>query len=344
MHDARYRTVFAFPHMVEDLLRGFAARTWADALDFSTLRKLPADYVSDERLRRRGDSAWQVRFRDGRPMLVVLEFQSNDDPRMALRILAYTSLLYQELARNDAPVLDTQGRLPAVLPVVLYNGETPWRAAREVGELVQPAGEALAPYRPAQRYHLLDERHIDAHDLPGHNLVTALVRLERIRSPWSVVRVTRMLRQWLRRPEDDELRRVLAVWMQEIAEPFLQPGETLPSEMTLEEIEMTVTERAAEWSRRRIRIGHVRGMREGREQGIREGIAQSLAHERALLRRQAALRFGAETAERLAALLADISDPERLAEVGEWLVRCGTGSEFLARVEPNGTGAGRNEH
>ena len=38
---------------------------------------------------------------------------------MALRILTYTSLLYQELVRNDA--LDAGGRLPAVLPVVLYK-------------------------------------------------------------------------------------------------------------------------------------------------------------------------------------------------------------------------------
>ena len=56
MHDERYRTVFAFPRMVEDLLRGFAARERAVALDFSTLRKLPAEYVSDERLVRRGDT------------------------------------------------------------------------------------------------------------------------------------------------------------------------------------------------------------------------------------------------------------------------------------------------
>ena len=54
MHDERYRTVFAFPRMVEDLLRGFVAREWAGALDFSTLRKMPAEYVSDERLVRRG--------------------------------------------------------------------------------------------------------------------------------------------------------------------------------------------------------------------------------------------------------------------------------------------------
>ena len=121
MHDERYKTIFAFPRMVEDLLRGFAARDWAGELDFSTLRKVPAEYVSDTRLSRRGDAVWQLRFGDGRHLLVMLEFQSTDDPRMALRILAYTGLLYQELARNNAPVLNEHARLPAVLPVVLYR-------------------------------------------------------------------------------------------------------------------------------------------------------------------------------------------------------------------------------
>ena len=47
----------------------------------------------------------------------------------------YTSLLHQELARNEAPVLDEHGRLPGVLPIVLYNGEAPWQSALEVSEL-----------------------------------------------------------------------------------------------------------------------------------------------------------------------------------------------------------------
>ena len=89
---------------------------------------------------------------------------------------------------------------------------------------------------------------------------------------------------------------------------------------------MTLEERVAEWPKQ--------WLREGREQGMREGIYQGLEYERALLRRQAASRFGADTAERLSGVLARVSDPERLAEVGEWLVRCDTGGEFLARVGP----------
>ena len=346
VHDERYKTLFAFPRMVEDLLRGFAVRRWAtNDLDFSTLRKLSAEYVSDDRLRRHGDNVWQVRFRDGHPLLVVLEFQSRDDPRMALRILAYTSLLYQELVRNARPVLDERDRLPAVLPMVLYNGEAPWRASREMNDLVQPGDEALAPYRPRQRHLVLDERNIRLRALPRRNLVTAVVRLERTRSPRDITRVVRILRRRLRRPRDDELRRAFAAWVWETAKAFLPPDETLPPEMTLEKIEMTLVERAAEWSNQWVREGVEKGLRQGLEQGLEQGFErgrkEGLAHERALLRRMAASRFGMDTAERLSEALAAVADPERLAEVGEWLVRCETGREFLARVARTSTEAGR---
>lgn len=41
----------------------------------------------------------------------------------------------------------------------------------------------------------------------------------------------------------------------------------------------------------------------------------------------------AGTASRLSELLADVEDPDRLAEAGEWIVDCATGTELLARAD-----------
>ena len=199
---------------------------------------------------------------------------------------------------------------------------------------------------------MLDARHVGVEDLPEPNLVTAVVRLEQTRTPWDLVEVVRRLRRWLRRPDDDGLRRVLGSWVREMAESFAPPGEALGAELTLEEVEMTVVERAKEWSRQLIREGREQGLEQGiaqgREQGIEQGFAQGrrqgLAHERTLLRRMAASRFGADTAERLEEVLAGIADPERLAEAGEWLVRCETGDELLARVNSARTESGPGRH
>ena len=71
------------------------------------------------------------------------------------------------------------------------------------------------------------------------------------------------------------------------------------------------------------------GLAEGVEQGLAEGVAQGRS---ALLRRQAAWRFGAEVADQLAALLAGVTDISRLDDAGEWLLECDTGEALLARV------------
>ena len=73
--------------------------------------------------------------------------------------------------------------------------------------------------------------------------------------------------------------------------------------------------------------------REWFRQGREEGREAGLAEERTLLRRQAARRFGAETAETLGRLLEGVDDADRLAEIGEMIVDCGTGGELLDRVE-----------
>jgi len=66
---------------------------------------------------------------------LLLEFQSQPDPWMALRLLVYVGLLYQELVKGDA--LTGDGHLPPVLPLVLYNGSRPWAGAEEISELVK---------------------------------------------------------------------------------------------------------------------------------------------------------------------------------------------------------------
>ena len=48
VHDRVYKRLFSDPRVVEDLLRGFVPVEWVERLDFTTLRRLPAEYVSRE--------------------------------------------------------------------------------------------------------------------------------------------------------------------------------------------------------------------------------------------------------------------------------------------------------
>ena len=199
---------------------------------------------------------------------------------------------------------------------MVYNGAEPWTAVREMGELMAPAGPWLLPYQPAQRYHVPDVRRVAADDLPRRNLLRAVAGLEQSRSPADVLRVVEALQGWLRDRRAGELQRAFAEWVRQMAERLAPGDAALPPVRTLEEVRVTLVERVSEWP----------------AQWLREGLEQGVEQQRALLCRMAAARFDEETAAGLVGVLASISDPARLVEVGEWLVRCETGTEFLARV------------
>ncbi len=154
--------------------------------------------------------------------------------------------------------------------------------------------------------------------MPRRNLLQAVAAVEQSRSFEDVLRVREALQPWLRDPRAAELQRAFVDWMRQIAERMAPAGAVVPPVRTLEEMRMSVVERAAEWPK----------------QWLQEGLEQGLEHQRALLCRQAAARFGDDTAARLAEVLAPIADPERLAEIGDWLVRCDTAAGFLARLDP----------
>ena len=142
-----------------DTLR-LAAGELARRLDFATLERLPASFVNKHLDQRHTDMLWRIGFTGGGwvYILILLEFQSTVDRRMALQVLDYTSTIWMRLDRED---LGPDGEYPLVLPIVIYNGKSRWTAATDVGDLVGPVPEELLRYRSRLRYLLIETRSLD---------------------------------------------------------------------------------------------------------------------------------------------------------------------------------------
>jgi len=272
-HDHSYKLLFSHPEMVADLIRGFVREEWVDHLDFSSLEKVSGSYIADDLREREDDVIWRVRW--GQEWLYVyllIEFQSTVDRFMAVRILAYLGLLYQDLIRMGQ--LAAGGRLPPVLPIVLYNGSRRWDAPVEVADLVVPAPKGLDLYCPRLKYLLLDEGvYADSELEPLRNLAAALFRMENSRTPKDVERVVASLISWLEAPEQTSLRRAFTVWLKRVFLPGKMPGVEFSSINDLEEVRSMLAERVTEWTE------------DWKRQGRQEGEA-------ALLQRLLELRFG----------------------------------------------------
>jgi len=158
-----------------------------------------------------------------------------------------------------------------------------------------------------------------------HDLVSALIGLEKTRDAARLREALASLIDLLRAQRDDHLTQAFATWLRH----GLRLAGRLPADgrEPLEQLQETQTmleENVREWTRE--------WLEQGIEQGRAQGIEQGRHEERALVCRLAGRKFDAGAAEELAAALAGVTDPDRLARVGDWIIECATGSELLARV------------
>ncbi|MFV0476687.1 MAG: Rpn family recombination-promoting nuclease/putative transposase [Parahaliea sp.] len=292
-HDHGYKLLFAHPALVEDLLTGFVKEGWVARLDFSTLERVAGSYISDDLREREDDIIWRVRFGDKSGNMsgdkgwlyvyLLMEFQSTVDRFMAVRMMTYLGLLYQDLIRQKA--LTPSGRLFPVLPIVLYNGETRWHAAEDIADLIEPVPGGLERYRPQLSYLLLDEGAMVASeasmDEPDalRNTAVALFRLEHHRDEQDMLAVLGSLVKWLQAPEQTSLRRAFAVWINRVLLPHRAPDTDLPEINELHEVHKMLSERVKKWPDRWI----AKGVEQGLEQGRAEAAQAARAAARKLI-------------------------------------------------------------
>ena len=137
--------------MMRELIMGFVDDDWLHGLDYSSLESVSGQFVSEDLRLRNNDLLWRVRVGgDWLYLYLLLEFQSSVDRFMALRINAYLSLLYQDFIKQG--VFARDGRLPPVLPIVLYNGTARWTAPLDLSELIPPLPGSLQRFVPRLEY------------------------------------------------------------------------------------------------------------------------------------------------------------------------------------------------
>lgn len=175
--DTLYKQLFAHPEIVRDLLTAFLSAEWAQSLRVDAFERVNASYVNDQGKARHDDLVWRINIGgDWVYVYLLLEFQSRSDPWMALRMQVYVGLLCQDLVAQHK--LTRYGKLPPVLPIVLYHGRKPWRASTDLADLMLPAPEGLERFQPSQHYLLIDQqRNLGADD--QSNVLGILFRLMR---------------------------------------------------------------------------------------------------------------------------------------------------------------------
>jgi predicted transposase/invertase (TIGR01784 family) len=137
-HDESYKSVLSvasnFLHLIK---KYFANAPWIAGIADDTAERVDNSYVTSEYSNIDSDLIYKLK-RGGSDVYfyVLMELQSQVDFTMPFRLLRYiVELLHDVFKNTDKNIRARKGfRLPAVVPMVLYNGYDNWTAVRTFRE------------------------------------------------------------------------------------------------------------------------------------------------------------------------------------------------------------------
>ena len=327
-YDAAYKKLFSHAEMVASLINDFVPEEFIADLDFSTLERCSGSYVTDDIRERHDDIVWRVLWKEKWVYIyILLEFQRRPDKWMAVRVLNYITLLWQDLINTKK--LKGNDLLPPVFPIVLYNGSEKWTAAVELSDLMLPITGPLAAYQPRQKYFLLEENTIPDEELNGSKGVASLLmRLERV-NPHDLVSLVDDILDRLRDPVYNKLRDAFKTCILLIFSSKIEMNDVNPDSLDLQEVRAMLTERIAQWENNYIQqgvlIGEARGISIGEARGESKGVRLALLD---LLE----IRFG-DLPDAISSAVSSITDTQKLRHLTRSALQTTSLEAFLEEVK-----------
>ena len=274
-HDSARKDIFGHKQVVVDFLRGYVHQPWVRSVDFDSLERVNSSYVHEADQQRIGDVVWRLKLKDGGGwvyMYLLLELQSTVDRYMALRMMVYVGLLYQDLIKQKQ--FSPDGMLPAIFPAVIYNGKRPWDAPLSLSELITPVPEQLRLFVPNISYYLLDEGRVQP--LAANNILSNIIEMERAPDTEQLAAALERARKLLEASGNQPLGRTLLAWLKRVVLRCIAPGLKLDQLNHLEELQTMLAETAIQWTQKWKHEGWQEGLQEGRQEGRQEGLQEGL--------------------------------------------------------------------
>lgn len=124
-HDTGYKYLLSSKKIFKELLQSFVKAGWVDKIDASTLNLDDKTYILPDFSKKEADLVYHLEI-EGQQVIfyVLVELQSTVDFQMPHRLLFYMVEIWRDFLKNT-PEEETkrkQFRLPAIVPLVIYNG------------------------------------------------------------------------------------------------------------------------------------------------------------------------------------------------------------------------------
>jgi len=285
-NDKGYKELLSHKKTFVELLRSFVKEKWVNDVDEENLELINKSYITPEYLEKEADIIYKVRLKEKDVIFYcLLELQSKVDYLMPLRLLEYMKCIWNDIIKNtDNNEMRRKGfRLPAVVPLVLYNGKNNWTAARNFKEILN-GYENFESHVLDFNYILFDVNRYSEEDLlKAAKMVSTVFLLdqkikpdeliERLRNSLNVISETTadqfiVFKRWLkyiftaRMPDESKT----------AIEDIIEKADVKEVDSMISNLASTIEEMQKEAEEKGIEKGMEKGRVEGKVEGIAEGV------------------------------------------------------------------------
>jgi predicted transposase/invertase (TIGR01784 family) len=138
-HDVGYKHLFSHRSTFLELLKSFVKKDWVNLIKEEDLILVDKSYILSDFEEEESDILYKININGNEVIFyVLLEFQSRVDFQMPMRLLFYMVEVWRDILKNStkADRRRKEFRLPAVVPIVLYNGKNKWTANTSFKEIL----------------------------------------------------------------------------------------------------------------------------------------------------------------------------------------------------------------
>jgi predicted transposase/invertase (TIGR01784 family) len=136
-HDESYKATLSNKEAIFHFLKKYIAEPWVADISLNDIKRIDKSFITPEYSHIDSDLIYWIKTGDADVYFyVLLELQSQVDFTMPYRLLRYMVELLADIFKNaDKEVRERKDfRLPAIVPVVLYNGYDNWTVVRTFRE------------------------------------------------------------------------------------------------------------------------------------------------------------------------------------------------------------------
>ncbi|SKA96162.1 conserved hypothetical protein (putative transposase or invertase) [Caloramator quimbayensis] len=166
-HDKFFKETFSNIEVAKDFIRNYIPANIIKIIDLDTLELQKDSFINEQLQEVFSDMLFKVNINNNDGYIYFLfEHKSYISKQTALQLIKYMVEIWEMSIKSEGI-----GKLPVIIPLVIYHGKEKWRAKKSLGDIIEGYNELeedIKRYIPNFEYLLYDISRYKDEDIKGH--------------------------------------------------------------------------------------------------------------------------------------------------------------------------------